>query len=168
MGISKAGLTHEVRRKTAAANAGFYAQIVAEKEILRRLVDAGTRIVQLGYGGNEGDVGGGEVDEIVDRAQAEIYEVTERRTSEDYVHPGRAAAADDGRDRRDRDGRRTGGGTQARNTTDGSGSTETHPESILHQHKQQSGIPIKSSPALPRQPTPEHHIFRSHGGAKRA
>ena len=68
-----------------AANAGFYAQIVAEKAILRRLVEAGTRIVQLGYGGNEGDVGGGEVDEIVDRAQAEIYEVTERRTSEDYV-----------------------------------------------------------------------------------
>ncbi|HEY5115139.1 MAG TPA: replicative DNA helicase [Nakamurella sp.] len=68
-----------------AANAGFYAQIVAEKAILRRLVEAGTRIVQLGYGGNEGDVGGGEVDEIVDRAQAEIYDVTERRTSEDYV-----------------------------------------------------------------------------------
>ena len=34
-----------------AANAGFYAQIVAEKAILRRLVEAGTRIVQLGYGG---------------------------------------------------------------------------------------------------------------------
>jgi len=68
-----------------AANAAFYAQIVAEKAILRRLVDAGTRIVQLGYGGSEGQVGGGEVDEIVDRAQAEIYEVTERRTTEDYV-----------------------------------------------------------------------------------
>ena len=58
---------------------------MAEKAILRRLVEAGTRIVQLGYGGNEGDVGGGEVEEIVDRAQAEIYDVTERRTSEDYV-----------------------------------------------------------------------------------
>ena len=68
-----------------AANAGYYAQIVAEKAILRRLVEAGTRIVQLGYGGAEGEVGGGEVDEIVDRAQAEIYDVTERRTSEDYV-----------------------------------------------------------------------------------
>jgi replicative DNA helicase len=68
-----------------AANAGYYAQIVAEKAVLRRLVEAGTRIVQLGYGGNEGEVGGGEVDEIVDRAQAELYEVTERRTSEDYV-----------------------------------------------------------------------------------
>ena len=68
-----------------AANAAFYAQIVAENAVLRRLVEAGTRIVQLGYGGNEGQVGGGEVDEIVDRAQAEIYEVTERRTTEDYV-----------------------------------------------------------------------------------
>ncbi len=37
-----------------AANAGFYAQIVAEKAILRRLVEAGTRIVQLGYGGGLG------------------------------------------------------------------------------------------------------------------
>src|SRR5664279_1596227 len=68
-----------------AANAAYYAQIVAEKAILRRLVEAGTRIVQLGYGGSEGNVGGGEVDEIVDRAQAEIYQVTERRTTEDYV-----------------------------------------------------------------------------------
>ena len=68
-----------------AANASYYARIVAEKAVLRRLVEAGTRIVQLGYGGNEGQVGGGEVDEIVDRAQAEIYDVTERRTTEDYV-----------------------------------------------------------------------------------
>ena len=41
--------------------------------------------MQLGYGGNDGEMGGGEVDEIVDRAQAEIYDVTERRTTEDYV-----------------------------------------------------------------------------------
>ncbi|WP_333619787.1 DnaB-like helicase N-terminal domain-containing protein, partial [Dietzia sp.] len=63
-----------------AANAGYYARIVSEKAVLRRLVDAGTRIVQYGYSGD-----GQEVDEIVDRAQAEIFEVTERRTSEDYV-----------------------------------------------------------------------------------
>ena len=68
-----------------AANAGYYAQIVAEKAILRRLVDAGTRITRLGYGGGDGQPGSGEVDEIVDRAEREIYEVTERRTSEDYV-----------------------------------------------------------------------------------
>jgi replicative DNA helicase len=66
-----------------AANAGYYAEIVAERAVLRRLVEAGTRIVQLGYGAAAGQ--GGDVDEVVDRAQAEIYEVTERRMSEDYV-----------------------------------------------------------------------------------
>ncbi|MGH3907987.1 MAG: replicative DNA helicase [Pseudonocardiaceae bacterium] len=64
-----------------AANAGYYAEIVAEKAVLRRLVEAGTRIVQLGYYGADG----AEVDEVVDRAQAAVYEVTERRMSEDYV-----------------------------------------------------------------------------------
>ncbi|MFD6390559.1 replicative DNA helicase [Nocardia sp. NPDC060259] len=64
-----------------AANAGFYAEIVAEKAILRRLVEAGTRIVQFGYAGADGQ----DVAEVVDRAQAEIYEVTERRTTEDFT-----------------------------------------------------------------------------------
>ncbi len=64
-----------------AANAAYYAEIVAEKAILRRLVEAGTRIVQLGYHGDNG----AEVNDVVDRAQAAIYEVTERSTTEDYV-----------------------------------------------------------------------------------
>src|SRR4051812_3229130 len=64
-----------------AANAGFYAGIVAEKALLRRLVEAGTRIVQYGYAGAEG----ADVAEVVDRAQAEIYDVAEGRTSEDFV-----------------------------------------------------------------------------------
>jgi replicative DNA helicase len=64
-----------------AANAGYYAEIVAEKAVLRRLVEAGTRIVQLGYHGAEG----ADIDDVVDRAQAAVYEVTERRMSEDYV-----------------------------------------------------------------------------------
>jgi replicative DNA helicase len=63
-----------------AASAGYYAKIVAEKAILRRLVEAGTRIVQLGYAGQ-----GGDVDDTVDRAQQAIFDVTERRTSEDYI-----------------------------------------------------------------------------------
>ncbi|HET7247490.1 MAG TPA: replicative DNA helicase [Streptosporangiaceae bacterium] len=62
-----------------AANAGYYARIVRERAILRRLVEAGTRIVQLGYTGD------GDADELVDRAEAEIYGVTERRVSEDYA-----------------------------------------------------------------------------------
>jgi replicative DNA helicase len=62
-----------------AANASYYAKIVQERAVLRRLVEAGTRIVQLGYSGD------GEVDEVVDRAQAAVYEVTEQRTTDDYV-----------------------------------------------------------------------------------
>ena len=62
-----------------AANAGYYARIVRERAILRRLVEVGTRIVQLGYSGD------GDADELVDRAQAEVYGVTERRVSEDYL-----------------------------------------------------------------------------------
>lgn len=64
-----------------AANAGFYAGIVAEKALLRRLVEAGTRVVQYGYAGADG----ADVTDVVDRAQAEIYDVTERRASEDFV-----------------------------------------------------------------------------------
>ena len=69
-----------------AANASYYAQIVAERAVLRRLVAAGTRIVQMGYDTASGSVGVvGSVDDVVDRAQAEIYDVTERRSSEDYA-----------------------------------------------------------------------------------
>src|SRR5690606_15822960 len=63
-----------------AANAGYYARIVRERAVLRRLVEAGTRIVQLGYATD-----GGDVEDIVNNAQAEIYAVSEQRTSEDYL-----------------------------------------------------------------------------------
>jgi replicative DNA helicase len=53
-----------------AANAGYYAGIVAERALLRRLVEAGTRIAQMGYQGE------GEVLDLVNNAQAEIYNVT--------------------------------------------------------------------------------------------
>lgn len=45
-----------------AANAGYYAHIVREKSILRRLVEAGTKIVQTAYAGE------GQVDDVVDNA----------------------------------------------------------------------------------------------------
>src|SRR5205085_2381149 len=70
-----------IQSTPTAANAGYYAAIVAEQAVLRRLVEAGTRVVQLGYGAAGGR---GDVDDIVDRAQQEIYEVTEKRMSEDY------------------------------------------------------------------------------------
>ncbi len=62
-----------------AANAAYYSRIVTERAILRRLVEAGTRITQMGYAGDA------EVDLLVDKAQAEVYDVTSRRTSEDYA-----------------------------------------------------------------------------------
>ncbi len=62
-----------------AANAGFYSTIVAEKAVLRRLVEAGTRIVQMGYASE------GEVVDLVNNAQAEIYAVTGGVDSEDFV-----------------------------------------------------------------------------------
>src|SRR5215203_4758439 len=63
---------------SVAANAGYYAAIVREKAVLRRLVDASIRIGQMSYAGE------GDVDDIVDRAQAEVYSVTDRKASEDY------------------------------------------------------------------------------------
>lgn len=66
-----------------AANAAYYARIVGERSILRRLVEAGTRIVQLGYGAGAG--AGRDVDDVVDMAQQAIYDVTEKRVSEDYA-----------------------------------------------------------------------------------
>jgi replicative DNA helicase len=66
-----------------AANAGYYAEIVAERAVLRRLVDAGTKIVQMGYG-----QGGGDVVDIVNAAQAEIYAVADKRGGDDYAKLG--------------------------------------------------------------------------------
>jgi replicative DNA helicase len=66
----------------SAANAGYYAAIVREKAILRRLVEAGMKITQFGYAGDA------EVDQLVDRAQAEIYSVTDKKSKEDYARLG--------------------------------------------------------------------------------
>lgn len=60
-----------------AANAGFYARIVSEKATLRRLVEVGTKIAQSGYQ-NEGDV----ID-LVNQAQADIYNVVSLGGGED-------------------------------------------------------------------------------------
>lgn len=62
-----------------AANAAYYAVIVREKSVLRGLVEAGTRIAQMGYSE------AGDVSAVVDRAQAEVFAVGERRATQDYV-----------------------------------------------------------------------------------
>ena len=52
-----------------ALNAGYYAEIVAEKALLRRLVAAASRIAQLGYRG-------GDATAVRDAAEAALYEAT--------------------------------------------------------------------------------------------
>lgn len=62
-----------------AANAAYYAQIVRDQATLRGLVEAGTRITQLGYAIDTTDA-----DELINTAHAELDRVSEKRTSEDY------------------------------------------------------------------------------------
>ncbi|ROP75026.1 MULTISPECIES: replicative DNA helicase [unclassified Frigoribacterium] len=87
-----------------AANAGYYASIVAEKAVLRRLVEAGTRIVQMGYASE------GEVVDLVNNAQAEVYNVAGGVQTEDYVPLNEAVtvAIDEIEAAKGRDGQMTG------------------------------------------------------------
>jgi replicative DNA helicase len=61
-----------------AANAGYYARIVKEAGILRRLIDTGTRIVQLGYETPQ------DTERAVDLAESWVYQVAQGRVTEDY------------------------------------------------------------------------------------
>ncbi|MBW3577300.1 MAG: replicative DNA helicase [Actinobacteria bacterium] len=61
-----------------AANAVYYARIVREKAMLRRLIEAGTQVVQLGYEGHD------DVNVALDRAEQLIYEVGQRRMASEY------------------------------------------------------------------------------------
>ncbi len=70
-----------------AANAGYYAGIVKEKALLRRLVEVGTRIAQMGYASE------GEVEDLLNAAQAEVYAVSATKTTQDYLPLGVAAEA---------------------------------------------------------------------------
>ena len=87
-----------------AANSSYYASIVRERALLRRLVEAGTRIVQMGFNGQ------GEALDLVNEAQAEIYSVTGAEQSEDYVPLQVAvdAAVEEIEAARGRDGKMTG------------------------------------------------------------
>lgn len=62
-----------------AANATYYAEIVDDKSVVRRLIAAGTRIVQMGYSEQ------GEPVDMVNRAQADIYAVSGDDKAEDFV-----------------------------------------------------------------------------------
>ncbi|WP_374778659.1 replicative DNA helicase (plasmid) [Streptomyces sp. NBC_01310] len=57
-----------VQSVPTAANAAYYAEIVHEHAVLRRLIQAGTRITQLGYSGE------GELDDVQNAVEAEIQD----------------------------------------------------------------------------------------------
>jgi replicative DNA helicase len=77
-----------VQAVPTAANASYYAEQVREQAVLRRLVEAGTRIVAMGYAGE------GETDEIAAAAAAEVAAVVETRgRDDDFVLPRDTVAA---------------------------------------------------------------------------
>ncbi|XVV05817.1 replicative DNA helicase [Actinosynnema sp. CA-248983] len=65
-----------------ATNATYYAEIVAERAVLRRLLEAGQRITQLSLNG----VNGAEAAEVVENARQVLDSVTSRARAEIAVH----------------------------------------------------------------------------------
>jgi replicative DNA helicase len=64
----------------ATANAGHYARIVSEMATLRGLIDAGAEVARLGWERP------GETADLVDRAEQVVFELSQRRQSEDFSH----------------------------------------------------------------------------------
>ncbi|MFE4829809.1 replicative DNA helicase [Streptomyces sp. NPDC056672] len=70
-----------VQSVPTAANAAYYAEIVHERAVLRRLVQAGTRITQLGYSGE------GELDDVRSAVEAEVLDaLATRQQSAGYAY----------------------------------------------------------------------------------
>ncbi|MEX0834797.1 MAG: DnaB-like helicase C-terminal domain-containing protein, partial [Nitriliruptor sp.] len=61
-----------------AANAAYYARIVQQKALLRRLIDAGTAVTRMGYEAAD------EAESVVDRAESVIYEVSQIGARSEY------------------------------------------------------------------------------------
>ncbi|RBP98790.1 replicative DNA helicase [Bifidobacterium xylocopae] len=62
-----------------AANATYYAEIVHQRAVLRNVIAAGTKIAQMGYSAE-----GSQAEEIVNLAQAEVYEMSVGKVRQDY------------------------------------------------------------------------------------
>lgn len=56
----------------------YYARIVARTAIRRRLIDAGGEIVRIGYDDSE------EIEEALDRAERQLFDVSQRRSERDF------------------------------------------------------------------------------------
>ncbi|EGL82384.1 replicative DNA helicase [Caldalkalibacillus thermarum TA2.A1] len=63
-----------------AANVEYYAQIIKEKAILRRLIKTATQIVTNGYTSQD------DVEEILSEAEKSILQIRDERTTDGFVH----------------------------------------------------------------------------------
>jgi len=61
---------------STTANVKFYCEIVEEKSILRRLIDASSEIMAMSYEANEN------INVIIDEAEKKIFDITQKRSRE--------------------------------------------------------------------------------------
>jgi len=72
-------LTEIVNTVPSSSNAEHYATIVSKKHTMRRLIEAAEHIAKIGYDEEN------EIEELLDRAEKKIYEVTSKNLSGKYV-----------------------------------------------------------------------------------
>ncbi|MBI4640661.1 MAG: replicative DNA helicase, partial [Candidatus Tectomicrobia bacterium] len=72
-----------IDRLPSAANVHYHANIVKEKATLRSLISAATEIIAEGYNDTS------DVDELLDRAEQVIFEISSTKTRSTYVNLGR-------------------------------------------------------------------------------
>lgn len=72
-------LTDLANAVPTAANVEYYAHIVEEKAILRKLIQTATHIASSGYAGE------GEVAELIAEAEKRILSISEQRTSDTFI-----------------------------------------------------------------------------------
>ncbi len=72
-------LTEIVHMVPSSANIKHYAEIVQKKHMMRRLIEAGDFVTQIGYDEN------GPLDELLDKAEKSIYDVTNFTTSHRFI-----------------------------------------------------------------------------------
>lgn len=73
-------LTALIDAVPTTANIEYYARIVEEKAIRRQLIRAGHEIVGLGFSGDE------KVEDIIDKAEMQIFHIGQRRFTQHFVH----------------------------------------------------------------------------------
>jgi replicative DNA helicase len=72
-------LAEIVNNTPSAANIAYYAQIVRDKAILRRLISAGANITELGY---EED---GEISEVLDSAEQSLFSISQKSMKNKFI-----------------------------------------------------------------------------------